>query len=78
MARRLDFVGLGLQGAEAAFEGFAVEAVVAGLALLAFDDQAGFFEAAGVMAEQGQGDLDGVGDVFAGALFSVPEVFHDL
>lgn len=79
-----DVVGLlqlrsrGIQGAKTGFQRLLVEPVIARLALLALDQNAGFLQGAGVVAEQRQRNIDGVGDVFTGAFLAVYQEFHDL
>ena len=74
-----DVMGLlQLQRAQAGFQGFLVEPMVAGLSLLALDHDSGFFQRPRVMAKQGQRDVDGIGNVLAGSLLAIGQEFYDL
>ena len=66
------------QRIEACPQRISVETMIARLTLLTFDQDAGLFQSASVMAQEGERDTDSIGDVLAGALLAVGKKLHDL
>ena len=84
MVLRRDVVGmlqirsLLIQRTKTGLQAGSIQSMVARLTLLALDQEPGFFQGSGVMAEQRQRDLHGIGNIFAGTLLSIGQEFHDL